>query len=86
MKSMEYIAQYEPDNLQNIWSEEDKCLFQSAFAHYGKNFHKIQSWLPDKTINDLVEFYYDLKARLELTSPKEDSNGLDKTGKIYNLV
>jgi len=43
------------------WSMEDKALFDQAYQFYNKNFHKINTLLPDKKISSLVKYYYTWK-------------------------
>lgn len=43
------------------WSMEDRALFEQAYQFYNKNFHKINTLLPDKKISSLVKFYYTWK-------------------------
>ncbi|KAK7066512.1 REST corepressor 3 [Halocaridina rubra] len=40
------------------WTTEDKVLFEQAFQFHGKSFHRIRQMLPDKTIAQLVKYYY----------------------------
>ena len=40
------------------WSQEDKFVFQEALKVHGKSFHRIRERLPDKSIADLVKYYY----------------------------
>lgn len=50
------LANFTP--LRDQWSKEDKILFEQAFQFHGKCFHRIRQMLPDKSIADLVKFYY----------------------------
>ncbi len=43
------------------WTVEDKVLFEQAFQFHGKSFHRIRQMLPDKTIAQLVKYYYSWK-------------------------
>lgn len=40
------------------WSDEERQIFDQAFLVHGKEFHKIQLLLPDKSIASLLRFYY----------------------------
>ena len=40
------------------WSTEDKAVFQQALKSQGKDFAKIKSLMPNKTLASLVEHYY----------------------------
>jgi hypothetical protein len=50
------------------WSVEDKVLFEQAFQFHGKSFHRIRQMLPDKTIEQLVKYYYGWKKTRTRTS------------------
>jgi len=40
------------------WTEEDCTAFEEGLRVHGKDFHQIQKRLPNKTVNELVHFYY----------------------------
>lgn len=42
----------------NDWTVEDVVLFEQAFHFHGKNFHRVHLMLPDKSIGNLVKYYY----------------------------
>merc|ERR1719232_1059701 len=50
------------------WSVEDKVLFEQAFQFHGKSFHRIRQMLPDKSIAQLVKYYYSWKKTRTRTS------------------
>ncbi|XP_076046279.1 REST corepressor 1-like isoform X2 [Oratosquilla oratoria] len=50
------------------WTPEDKVLFEQAFQFHGKSFHRIRQMLPDKTIAQLVKYYYLWKKTRQRTS------------------
>ncbi|XP_059484606.1 REST corepressor 1 isoform X2 [Neocloeon triangulifer] len=50
------------------WTVEDKVLFEQAFQFHGKSFHRIRQMLPDKTIANLVKYYYSWKKTRSRTS------------------
>lgn len=50
------------------WSVEDKVLFEQAFGFHGKHFFRIRQMLPDKSISQLVKFYYSWKKTRSRTS------------------
>ena len=50
------------------WSVEDKVLFEQAFQFHGKSFHRIRQMLPDKSIAQLVKYYYGWKKTRTRTS------------------
>ena len=53
------MQQYTPEI--DEWTVEEKCLFEQGFKFYGKIFSRIRQMLPDKTIADLVRYYYSWK-------------------------
>ncbi|KAF2358577.1 ELM2 domain [Trinorchestia longiramus] len=50
------LANFTP--LPDEWTTEDKVLFEQAFAFHGKAFTRIRQMLPDKSIAQLVKYYY----------------------------
>ena len=40
------------------WTALEKQTFELGFQEHGKNFHKIKMMLPDKSVNNIVKFYY----------------------------
>ena len=50
------------------WTVEDKVLFEQAFQFHGKSFHRIRQMLPDKSIAQLVKYYYGWKKTRTRTS------------------
>ncbi|XP_040568598.1 REST corepressor 1 isoform X2 [Lepeophtheirus salmonis] len=83
-KAMQDLANFTP--FPDEWTVEDKVLFEQAFQFHGKSFHRIRQMLPDKSIAQLVKYYYswkktrtrtslmDRQAR-KLQSGKEDQGG-----------
>ena len=53
------MQQYTPE--VDEWTMEEKFLFEQAFKFYGKIFSRIKQMLPDKTVGDLVRYYYSWK-------------------------
>lgn len=43
------------------WSVEDKVLFEQAYQFHEKQFSKIRQMLPDKTMANLINYYYSWK-------------------------
>ena len=54
--SMQDLANYTP--FTGKWDLEDTVMFEQAFQYHGKSFHRIRQMLPDKSIGDLVKYYY----------------------------
>ena len=65
----EYLSSLEFPSPAERWTEEEKRLFLSSFGLYGKNFEKIHVWLKNKTMKELIEFYYYLKSKKQIISP-----------------
>ncbi|CAF4633754.1 unnamed protein product [Rotaria sp. Silwood1] len=53
------MEQYTPENDQ--WTMEEKFLFEQAYQFYGKIFSRIKQMLPEKSIAELVRYYYSWK-------------------------
>jgi hypothetical protein len=53
------MQQYTPE--VDEWTVEEKFLFEQAFKFYGKIFARIKQMLPDKSVGDLVRYYYSWK-------------------------
>ncbi|CAF2767946.1 unnamed protein product [Rotaria sp. Silwood2] len=53
------MEQYIPENDQ--WTIEEKFLFEQAYQFYGKTFSRIKQMLPEKSIAELVRYYYSWK-------------------------
>ncbi|CAF0948847.1 unnamed protein product [Adineta ricciae] len=53
------MQQYTPEI--DEWTAEEKCLFEQAYKFYGKMFSRIRQMLPDKSVGDLVRYYYSWK-------------------------
>ena len=50
------LANYTP--FSEKWNIEDKVMFEQAFQFHGKSFQRIRQMLPDKSVADLVKYYY----------------------------
>ncbi|CAF1060184.1 unnamed protein product [Adineta steineri] len=53
------MEQYTPEI--DEWTVEEKFLFEQAYKFYGKTFSRIKQMLPEKTIAELVRYYYSWK-------------------------
>lgn len=49
----------------NLWTDVEKCIFLDKFLHHPKNFMRISSFLPRKSPEDVVQFYYDSKTSID---------------------
>ena len=65
-RAIQDLANFTP--FPDEWSVEDKVLFEQAFQFHGKSFHRIRQMLPDKTIAQLVKYYYSWKKTRTRTS------------------
>ena len=86
--ALQDLANFTP--FPDEWSVEDKVLFEQAFQFHGKSFHRIRQMLPDKSIAQLVKYYYgwkktrtrtslmDRQAR-KLQTHREDQGAVDET-------
>eukprot|EP00210_Caulerpa_lentillifera_P007965 g7604.t1 len=49
------------NRVRNSWTTEQECLFASGFALHGRSFDEIRdAFLPEKTNEDLVIYYYNI--------------------------
>jgi hypothetical protein len=53
------MEQYTPET--DEWTVEEKFLFEQAYKFYGKTFSRIRQMLPEKSIAELVRYYYSWK-------------------------
>ena len=65
-RAIQDLANFTP--FPDEWSVEDKVLFEQAFQFHGKSFHRIRQMLPDKSIAQLVKYYYSWKKTRTRTS------------------
>lgn len=49
-----------------FWTEKEKSTFIAKFIQYPKKFHKISSFLENKSTKDCVKFYYEIKKTVNL--------------------
>ena len=65
-RAIQDLANFTP--FPDEWTVEDKVLFEQAFQFHGKSFHRIRQMLPDKSIAQLVKYYYGWKKTRTRTS------------------
>ncbi len=53
------MEQYTPE--VDEWTVEEKFLFEQAYKFYGKTFSRIRQMLPEKSVAELVRYYYSWK-------------------------
>lgn len=49
----------------NMWTDMEKCIFLDKFIQHPKNFMRISTFLPRKSPEDVVQFYYDSKTSID---------------------
>ncbi|KMS64924.1 hypothetical protein BVRB_041240 [Beta vulgaris subsp. vulgaris] len=54
-------AQDQYRKLINPWSDQEKAVFRKKFSKFPKNFVKIATFLPNKSVGDCVAYYYSSK-------------------------
>ncbi|KAJ3057000.1 hypothetical protein HK097_001484 [Rhizophlyctis rosea] len=54
------------EKFEMSWAEEEKEVFKTKLAQYGKNFGKIAAFLPLKNVQDCVQYYYRYQAKRDL--------------------
>eukprot|EP00824_Muranothrix_gubernata_P016419 TRINITY_DN3399_c0_g1_i2.p1 TRINITY_DN3399_c0_g1~~TRINITY_DN3399_c0_g1_i2.p1 ORF type:complete len:944 (+),score=202.18 TRINITY_DN3399_c0_g1_i2:70-2901(+) len=52
------MAEERARKMRNPWTEEEKSMFQEKFLVHPKNFRRIANYLPNKTVHDVVVYYY----------------------------
>ena len=45
-------------SMTNVWTDMEKCVFLDRFMQYPKDFHKIATFLRNKSTKDCISFYY----------------------------
>lgn len=51
---------------RSVWVDGEKRAFIEAFRNYNREFNKIAKDIPDKTVNEIIEYYYLNKYKLNL--------------------
>lgn len=49
--------------IEQSWTPEDKKTFLKKFSQYPKDYKKIHQFLPQKTLGDIINFYYNNKKK-----------------------
>lgn len=65
-RSTQDLANFTP--FPDEWNAEDKVLFDQAFQFHGKSFHRIRQMIPNKSVGQLVKYYYTWKKARAKTS------------------
>jgi hypothetical protein len=58
-RTVDNIERYE-----RIWSDMEKAIFVDKFIQFPKNFHRIASFLTNRSTKDCIKFYYDSKTSI----------------------
>ena len=70
--------------LSNPWTERETAIFQQKYIKYPKQFRKISSYLPNKSVNDCVAYYYYSKLATnykELVRNQQKRSRMEKRGR-----
>lgn len=62
------------------WSPYDIALFEAALARHGKEFFLVQQEIPDKTTQQVIEFYYVWKKTSHYAKWKKEYMASDESG------
>ena len=60
------LQEYQNYKLTNPWTVEEQEIFLKRYLLFPKQFTKIASFLQNKSIEDVISFYYQNKLRLDL--------------------
>ncbi|XP_071705873.1 uncharacterized protein [Rutidosis leptorrhynchoides] len=71
-------------SIVKAWTVEDKETFLEKYSCFGKNFRKIATFLPNKTVADCVEFYYKNHKSDDFQKTKQSSEFAKGKSKIAN--
>ena len=55
------LKEAEEAQMNNVWTDMEKCIFLDRFLQFPKDFRRISSFLRNKTTKDCISFYYDSK-------------------------
>jgi len=77
------LQQYKPAETGiDAWDADDRTMFQTAYRLHAKSFPKIKETLPNKSIAELVHYYYRWKKTQHC--PKAKKSKSEKTGETGN--
>jgi hypothetical protein len=62
-----FLKTFELQGKRDRWTTEDVRIFLEKFFIYGCEFRRIADFLPEKSTEDLVGFYYLIKKHVGLT-------------------
>eukprot|EP00466_Bigelowiella_natans_P006413 jgi/Bigna1/74215/fgenesh1_pg.28_\ len=70
--------------LLDSWSPYDLAVFEAGVCAYGKVFHKIQKFLPNKSVNEIVELFYYWKAGSHYSLWKKNKRKTREPAGLYS--
>lgn len=70
----------------NLWTDVEKCIFLDKFLQHPKNFMRISSFLPRKSPEDAVQFYYDSKTSIDYKALLKEAVNRSKVGSLAVYV
>ena len=68
------VSEYSDYKYRLAWTEEERQIFVEKYRQHPKDFAKIADALPEKTVKDVIEFYYLNRYKMNL----KDNEGLSK--------
>ena len=75
------VGEYLTSQITNPWSEEEQQIFVQKFKLFPKQFGVIATFLENKSIEDVIKYYFQNKIRLNLKNIiKEAANNPKKRG------
>lgn len=88
--------EFDKDDIMRPWSKREKDVFAEKFLLYHKDFARIGSYLPSRTIPEIIKFYYAVqrsqefevtrrKWQLRKRREKAEESALQRTGTVSSL-
>ena len=77
------VSEFKDYKRRLVWTEEEKKIFVEKYTLHPKSFAQIAESFPDKTIKDVIEFYYLNRYRMNL---KENEGAARKRGGKKKVV
>lgn len=88
--------EFENDEIVRPWSKREKDIFAEKFLLYHKDFARIASYLPSRTIPEIIKFYYAVqrsqefevtrrKWQLRKRREKAEESALQRTGTVSSM-
>ncbi|CCD68316.1 REST corepressor spr-1 [Caenorhabditis elegans] len=71
------------NELKDVWTDQEITLFENCYQIFGKNFSQIRSALCHRSLQSIVQFYYESKKRVKylnfVNSKCDDSSSSEET-------